>query len=209
MMNVHLQSCHHKGSSGESSPVSDLDRIGRVFCAIICCCLFSNAYPEVLSLNGASEYPVKFAFLYNFAKFVEWPSVPYRDPGGPLSICIVGHDPFSPDIEAEVRAKTVRGRSVRILTMTPTDTLHLCHMVFVPITEQDQADKIIRGLSGSSTLTVGEAAGFARMGGIINLTVEGSKVHLEINRLAADRAGLQISSKLLSLAKITQEQVSP
>jgi len=55
-------------------------------------------------------------------------------------------------------------------------------------------------------LTVGETEGFAVLGGIINLTVEGNKVHFEINRLAADRAGQKISSKLLSIAKIVKEQ---
>jgi len=75
-------------------------------------------------------------------------------------------------------------------------------MVFVPVTERDQAAKIIRDLKGSSTLTVGETEGFAGLGGIINLTVEGNNVHFEINQLAAQRAGLKISSKLLSLAKI-------
>jgi hypothetical protein len=64
----------------------------------------------------------------------------------------------------------------------------------------------LRSLEGSRTLTVGETEGFALLGGIINLTVEGNKVHFEINRLAADRAGLKIGSKLFSLAKIVKEQ---
>ena len=78
-------------------------------------------------------------------------------------------------------------------------------MVFIPATEKDQADKIVRDLKGSSTLTVGETEGFAVLGGIINLTVEGNKVHFEVNQLAAQRAGLKISSKLLSLAKIVTD----
>ena len=74
-------------------------------------------------------------------------------------------------------------------------------MVFIPATEKNQAYKIVKDLNGSSTLTVGETEGFAELGGIINLTVEGNKVHFEINQLAAQRARLKISSKLLSLAK--------
>jgi hypothetical protein len=78
-------------------------------------------------------------------------------------------------------------------------------MVFIPVTEKDQADKILKGLKGSSILTVGESEGFAALGGIINLTVEGNTVHFEVNQLAAERAGLKISSKLLSMAKIVKE----
>jgi hypothetical protein len=55
-------------------------------------------------------------------------------------------------------------------------------------------------------LTVGETEGFAAMGGVINLTVEQSGIHFEINRLAADRAHLRISSQLLSLAKLVTER---
>ena len=62
------------------------------------------------------------------------------------------------------------------------------------------------GLRGSSTLTIGETEGFATLGGIINLTVEENKVRFEINLLAANRAGLKISSKLISLARIVKEQ---
>jgi hypothetical protein len=171
------------------------------------CWLFSNASPNALSLAGESvEYPVKLAFLYNFAKFVEWPADSYHDPGAPLEICIVGHDPFSPDSERELRTKTVGGHPVKIVALKPNDTLNLCHMVFVPVTEKDQANKIVKVLKGSNTLTVGESEGFAVLGGIINLTVEGNKVHFEVNRLAADRAGLKISSKLLSLAIIVTER---
>jgi hypothetical protein len=171
------------------------------------CWLFSNASPKALSLAGEGvEYPIKLAFLYNFAKFVEWPSDSYRDAGAPLEICIVGQDPFSPDGERELRTKTVGGHPVEVLTLKPTDTLRVCHMVFIPITENDQAGKIVRDLKGSNTLTVGEAEGFAVLGGVINLIVEGNKVHFEVNRGAADRARLKISSKLLSLAKIVTER---
>jgi len=199
MTNIGLRKRSEKGCI---SARSDSRRIGRACAAIIFYTFFSQAF----SLNGESmEYPVKIAFLYNFAKFVEWPPVAYRSPGAPLTICIVGHDPFSPEIEAEVRSKSVSGHPIEILTLKPTDLLRLCHMVFIPVTEKDQADKIVRGLNGASTLTVGEAAGFAMMGGMINFTLEGSKVHFEINRAAADGVRLKISSKLLSLAKIVAE----
>jgi hypothetical protein len=60
----------------------------------------------------------------------------------------------------------------------------------------------VRSLNGSKALTVGESEGFA----VRNLTVERGNVRFEINRLAADRAGLKISSKLLNLATIVTEQ---
>jgi uncharacterized protein DUF4154 len=79
-------------------------------------------------------------------------------------------------------------------------------MVFVPAIEKDQVTKIVGDLRGSSTLTVGETEGFAELGVIINLTVKENGVGFEINQLAAHRAGLKISSKLLSLAKLVSDR---
>ncbi len=208
MTSVQSQKRHEMTSGSGRRVVAGIDsrRIRRVS-VIIVCWFLSNASPKALSLNRESaEYPLKLAFLYNFAKFVEWPSDSFRSPGAPLAICIVGHDPFSLDIENELRARPVGGHPVEFVALKPTDTLNACHIVFVPVTEKDQAARIVRSLKGSRALTVGESEGFAVRGGIINFTVEGGNVRFEINRLAADRAGLKISSKLLKLAKIVTEQ---
>jgi hypothetical protein len=209
MIKVRLRKRSDRRSAlaGCSVARADVHRIPRSSVVIIVCCFFFNVFPEAPWLNGESvEYPVKLAFLYNFAKFIEWPAGSYSDPAAPLSICIVGHDPFSPEIEGEVRTRKAWGRPVEVLALRPAETLSVCHMVFIPATEKDQAARIVRSLKGSSVLTVGETDGFAAMGGVINLTVEKSEVHFEVNRLAADRAHLKISSKLLSLAKIVTEQ---
>jgi hypothetical protein len=123
-----------------------------------------------------------------------------------LAICIVGHNPFSLDVENELRTRPVGGHPVEFVVAKPTDTLNMCHIVFIPVTEKDQAARIVRSLKGSVALTVGESEGFAVRGGMVNFTVEGGKVRFEINRHAADRAGLKISSKLLSLANVVTER---
>jgi hypothetical protein len=185
-------------------PRGDLPRIGRAFMFMAVCWLFWSV-PNLLALNeGSVEYSVKLAFLYNFAKFIEWPPGSYRDSGAPMAICIIGHDPFSSDMEGELQSRTVGGHPVEFRTMRPTDTLSVCQIVFVPATEKAQVDRIVKTLKGLSTLTVGETEGFAVLGGMINLTVEEKKIHFEINQDAAERAGLKVSAKLLSIAKIVK-----
>jgi hypothetical protein len=171
----------------------------------------SSAPSRALGLNEEDvEYPAKLAFLYNFAKFIEWPAGSYRSPSAPLVICVAGHDPFSPGTENELRTRAVLGHPIEIRPLRATDRVSACSMVFIPVTEKDQADNILQRSKGSSSLTVGETQGFAARGGIINLTVEGNRLHFEINQLAAERAGLKISFKLFSLAKIvTDDQRRP
>jgi hypothetical protein len=209
MMNIWLRK-HNDGRSRccwRSIFGVDSRQIRRAsICSIIACWFFLLAAPKALSQKDeGAEYPVKLAFLYNFTKFIEWPPDSYRDPGAPLLICIVGHDPFSEVLERELRTRNVGGHPVELKLFKPNDKLNVCQIVFVPATEKHQAD-IVRGLKGSSTLTVGETDGFAVLGGVINLTVEANKVHFEVNRIAAERAGLKISSGLLSIAKIVHEQ---
>jgi hypothetical protein len=192
------------GWHGGSFAAADPHRIRRAILFVIACGLFlagsAKSLPET---DGSVEYPVKLAFLYNFTKFVEWPPQSYRDAAAPLSICVVGDDPFRPELEQELRTRTVEGHVVEVRALKPSDTLNGCHMVFIPVTANEQAARIVKGLDGTSTLTVGETAGFAESGGIINLMVEGNTIHIEVNLTAADRAGLKISSKLLSIAKIS------
>jgi len=209
-MSIRLQKRGDWGSGGGWRFIMGVDsrQIRRAsFSIIVAGWLFLASSPTAHSQNEESvEYPVKLAFLYNFTKFVEWPPDSYRNQGSPLVMCIVGDDPFSPDLEGELRTRTVGGHPVEVRTMRPNDNLSICHIAFVPATEKDQAARIVRGLKGSSTLTVGETEGFAALGGIINLTVEGNKLHFEVNLPAAERAGLKISAKLLSLAKIVHDE---
>ena len=208
-MNIPLHKRNHCGAGwGQCFVFSIVSRgiLRAFFVAFIAGGLFFGASPNAYSQTEEdAEYSVKLGFLYNFTKFVEWPPDSFRDPGAPLVICIVGHDPFRQDLEAELRTRKVWGHPVEVRTQTPNDKLSACHIVFVPVTEKNQSDRILRDLQGSRTLTVGESEGFAVMGGIINLTVEDNKVHFEINRVAADRAGLKIGSRLLSIAKIVKE----
>ena len=168
--------------------------------------MLSTPRPAAAQNDGGVEYRAKLAFIYNLARFVEWPSGSYSDPVAPLKIGIVGTDPFSPDLEAELRRRTVGGHPVEIKTLRPGDTVGACHIVFVPLAADDQTARIVKGLDRSSTLTVGETEGFAMRGGIVNFKVEDNRLRFEVNLHAAERAGLKISSKLLDIATIIKER---
>jgi len=148
-----------------------------------------------------SEYEVKAAFLYNFAKFVEWPAEAFPDGNAPILVCIVGRDPFGDILNQTLLGKTVNGKPVIIQRGGITQDLRFCHIVFISSSERKRLAQIMQRLNGASVLTVSEIEGFAELGGIINFTLEGNKVRFEINVTSAERARLRISSKLLALAK--------
>jgi hypothetical protein len=158
--------------------------------------------------QSPSEYQVKAAFLYNFAKFVEWPSNLFRDGHDPLVLCVAGDDSFGNLLDAVVQGKMANGRLLTVRRLQREDEARGCQILFISSSERNRVRPVLKSLNGASVLTVGETEGFAQQGGMINFTLEVNRVHFEINVDAAERAGLKISSKLLSLAKIVPAERS-
>ena len=152
-----------------------------------------------------SEYQIKAAFLFNFAKFVEWPPGNSGRAGDPMTICIVGEDPFGNILDEFTTGKTVNDRRVLITRLKPGEDLKGCQIAFISSMERDQLKSVFQNANRAHVLTVGESAGFAALGGVIDFIREENKVHFEVNVDAAQRANLKISSKLLSLAKIVRK----
>jgi hypothetical protein len=149
---------------------------------------------------SASEYEVKAAFLYNFAKFVEWPPAAFADQSSALVIGVLGDDPFGVDLDRVVEDKTVNGRALVVRRFKRLEDLTACHILFVSASESGRLAHILDLLRKSSVLTVDESDQFVHLGGIINFTMRDSKVHFVINVDAAQQAGLKVSSKLLKVA---------
>ena len=150
-----------------------------------------------------TEYEVKAAFLYNFAKFTQWPDRAFADAQAPLLIGVVGSDPFGPILDRTVAGKTVgRRRFVVKRFAKPSDGLRDCHVLFIGSSAAEWISSSLAALRGAPVLTVGESDLFCENGGIINLVLRQNRVRFQISAGAADRAGLTLSSRLLRLAEI-------
>lgn len=156
------------------------------------------AAPGTARAQVASEYDVKAAFLYNFTKFVEWPSSTFDDDRSSFKICIFGEDPFGKSLR-DISEEPVAGRKIALLGMASLKP-ESCHILFISRSERRRIPQILQDLGAAPVLTVADTDGFLDDGGIINFKLEGSKVRFEINQQAAERVGIKVSSKLLRLA---------
>jgi uncharacterized protein DUF4154 len=154
-----------------------------------------------LAQSQAGEYHVKAAFLYHFVQLVEWPANSLGGESSPVTLCIIGEDPFGGDLEATLAGKTVGTRSLRVRHLKEAEELQGCHVLFVSEHEAAHLARLLQGLKDGPILTVGESNGFVEQGGMIGFLVVDNKVRFEINLEAAERAKLKISSRLLLLAK--------
>ncbi len=148
-----------------------------------------------------TEYEVKAAFIYNFAKYISWPEAP-TEAGRPFVVGIVGRDPFGPMLDDVMRGKRIQNRTIVVRRFAGVEDVADCHILFVGSSEKSEVQRIVEALRRAPVLTIGDMDQFAERGGMINLITEENRVRFEINLEAAERAGLTPSSQLLRLARI-------
>jgi YfiR/HmsC-like len=149
-----------------------------------------------------NEYQVKAAFLYTFAKFVEWPPHAFHNPSAAVAICVLGEDPFGAFLDDAVKGKTVGDRPLAILRMADLPAGNDCKILFISSSERRRMPAVLASVATAGLLTVGDTAEFATQGGVIGLQLDGERIRLKVNLSAADKAKVRISSRLLSLATI-------
>lgn len=154
------------------------------------------------------EYLVKAAFLYNFAKFTEWPSAAYANGAAPLRVCVLGRDPFGAALET-IDGKRIKQRLIATLRIVRLDQASRCQILYISASERDRLGAILAQLARAPILTVTDFPGLDSPGAMINFQTVADKVRFEIDTDHADLAGLSFSSKLLSLAETYAGRFGP
>ena len=164
---------------------------------VILSCVTVAAYGQ-----SAAEYQVKAAFLFNFAKFVEWPTDVFPNADAPLQICVLGQDPFGREFEQSIVDKIVKGHRIEVAHPDGVPQARACQILFIAGSERRRIPDILQGLKGASVLTVADTPSFIQTGGIINFVLDQDRVRFEINLRAAELAHLKLSARLLTVAKL-------
>jgi hypothetical protein len=151
------------------------------------------------------EYQVKAAFLYNFAKFVEWPPEAFENPSQAFVFCVLGEDPFGRVLDEVLDGRKIDGRALTVRRISDARRAKGCQILFVSSSEPKSVLVILAGIGDSGRLTVGESDTPAAEGMIIDFTLEGGKIRFVINAAGAEREKLRFSSRLLSLATIVKK----
>jgi hypothetical protein len=152
------------------------------------------------------EYGVKAAFLYNFAKFVDWPAGAFPDARSPFNLCVLGDDPFGPLLDRTVADDSIDGRPIAVRRGARLAELRGCHVLFVSRSERERRREVLAALHNAAVLTVGDADGFLADGGMIDFVLESNRVRFEVNLAAVEKSPLKMSSKLLRLARVVRSE---
>jgi hypothetical protein len=179
------------------SAAAQLQRCAGLLCAALALLLGAPTRAED---PAPSEYEIKAAFLFNFAKFVEWPQETLRT-NDPIRIGVLGRGNFLEDISKTIEGKKIDMHPVRLETYAETVPTDAPHILFVANpTDRRQLRRLLNDLNTRPVLIVGHAEGFCEAGGAINFKREGRKIRFEVNPKAAERHRLKMSSKLIGVA---------
>lgn len=187
-----------------SNPLRSRNATSR---ASACCCPRRKSsgflVPAILLLLGplasdadVSEYALKSAFIYNFAKFIEWT----RPADGTLHLCVLADEAFEGEFD-KLNGKAVGTLRLKVDHPSRTDAADTCNIFFIAESESENLPRIIRMSKDLGALTVSDSKGFLDRGVMIEMQMEDGRVSFEVNMAAARAAALTIGAKLLRLAK--------
>lgn len=154
-----------------------------------------------------TEYDLKAAYVYNFSKFITWPSTAFESSESDFKIVVFGSSPITGVLYKALKNRKIMGREISIKVIYSLDDLEDAHILFVSKGMQKEIKQVVSACEYQTTLVIGDVIeGFCQSGGIINFTQKSSKYRFEINNQAAQKSGLKISSKLLALARIISSE---
>jgi hypothetical protein len=148
----------------------------------------------LMEQSRVSDIQVKAAFIFNFAKFVQWPAG-----AGAIVIGVVGDEALAQAVTRAIDGRTIGGRAIEVRHLLATDSTTGCDVLHISnLADQDTSALLLK--AQGPVLTIGETPRFLRDGGMVRMFVEGRRMRFQINRRQTDAAGLRISAQLLSLA---------
>jgi hypothetical protein len=174
----------------------------RLLAGMLAFALLLNFQQTNAQNKPALEYQIKAAFLYNFTRFVSWPSSAFNSPTTPFVIGIVGHDPFGSYLEDIIDQEKVDEHPIVIQRYRDVKDINNCQLIYISAGDDDKIKEVIAAVARQNVLTVSDADKFVNWGGVISFFKEDNKLRVQINIAAAKAAGVEISSKLLKISKI-------
>ena len=147
--------------------------------------------------SPVSEYSLKAVLLYRLPSFTYWTDSNRLS----NSLCIVGSNPFAGQLE-RIAAETSDSRRLDIRQLTASTDWNGCDVLFIGRSESSNLEGHLRRAdSRRGLLTVSDIPGFAKQGGMVEMTMTGDRVGVQINRKMAQKQGLDFSAQLLRLAQ--------
>src|SRR5690606_18817644 len=148
-----------------------------------------------------TEYEVKAVYIYNFAHFIKWSDSAFEQPDSPFVIGVLGGNVFDSHLEEVIKDEKIQDHPIQIKYFKNIKEVQNCHILFINKSYRISLQDVYTRIS-SPVLTISDANNFTESSGMIRFYTEDQKIKFEINAEAVAASGLEVSSKLLRIAKL-------
>jgi hypothetical protein len=149
---------------------------------------------------------VKAAFLYKFQLYVHWPAGALGNPASAFNFCVVGAPAFGNMLDRVLQGQTIGSRQAVALRLATAPADSSCQVLYLATNDADFARQQLGVAAGRPVLTVTDGMTADGTRGMINFVLVDNHVRFEIDNAAAERSGLEFSSKLLHIAISVRQQ---
>jgi len=153
------------------------------------------------------EYAVKAAYITKFIPFITWPDTVFPGPAAPVTICVLGADPFDGRLEQAAGELKSGDRAITVRYLPGSDTSASCQVIFLGKADELAVEETLESARGKPVVTVTDSGLKAHC--VISFVIESNHVRFDIDEAAASQGGVGISSKLLSLARAVKTRDQP
>jgi hypothetical protein len=185
------------------------DALTPLFVVVIAVGTLFSASGLPAQKSKPQEYEVKATYLYNFARFVEWPATAAAAKSDSFAICVLGQDPFGPAVDAIVAGEIIDAKPVLVKRFLKAQDAVICRVLYISSSEENRLKEVLAALDKSGVLTVSDIPEFSQRGGMIQFVQESNKIRFEVNLASAVAAGLTLSSELLKVAVTVRSNPQP
>lgn len=181
-------------------PFVTTTRAWRWRCALLVVGLLFGSGAVARDEAVTKEYQVKAAFLYNFAKYVEWPAGSFAAADTRIVIGAYCPDAFGAVLNRIVARRTIGGRAIAVRVLKAAAEAKDVHLVYVCARNDELWAPLYHAVKGSPVLTVADSEKVAAGRAMVVFVLEGDKIRFSINVYQVGPAGLKISDQLQKLA---------
>lgn len=155
-----------------------------------------------------SESEVKAVYLEKFTHFIDWPSGNNNeDTSKPFIVGFVGNNDIANIFKEKFAAQKLKDKKVEVLGISDLNEIKRCNMLFISKSNIRHIDQILSYTKNKPILTVSDDIQLSQKGVLIILFKRKDHIYFNIDKNAAEKSGLYISTLLLNLSKnITIEE---
>jgi hypothetical protein len=153
----------------------------------------------VISIGASSQTDeFKALFIFNFTKYLEWPSyLKQRD----FVIGVFGISGISKELEIIAQKQKIGNQKIVVKTFLALDKIVECQILYITPAKSKLINEVISKIGNSSTLLISDKEGMALKGAGINYITTGDRIDYEMNVANIQKRGLKINHSLLLLGK--------